>query len=523
MSKTKRLALTGICFVSVVLGFALVSENKKAEANKSVAENLSESREPHATEEANAFAQTLAQADRERIENYGAIFIRAVNADTPEAHAKAVQEVFAQAFVQTVGEARLVGLFARLRQNFGALEYHHSEMMETKIGERISRILHVYAKAKGAQGWKDFQLRLEENPPHKIKEVAFIADVAEPIALPNGAITDRYTLDWLNGYIDKLIADNDLAGSVLIAQGDKIIYERVFGFADARRATKISEATRFSMASGSKMFTALAIAQLAEKGKLSYSDPISKYFPDFPNAAFAKKATIHHLLSHTSGVKEYWTDEYEKNWKQITDVKQMLPWVYKVGTAFEPGAKFEYSNSNFILAGLIIEKVSRMDYYSYIRKHIAEPLQMTMTDFYLRDGSAANLAELLKRGAQGWEVADHGARGTSAGGCYSNVRDMLKFARGMVGGKLVSKDSLTMMTTSKTRVVNAEMDYGYGFEIGNKGNVRSFGHGGIASGINFAFRYFPGEDITVVMFNNQDNGAYDDLRKNVVKLITGWR
>lgn len=473
--------------------------------------------------EANTSAQTLAQADRQRIENYGVIFIRAVNSDASETHAKAVREVFAQATVQSIGEARLAGLFSRLRENFGEMEYHHSELMEARFGERISRILHIFARAKGAEGWKDIQLRLEENPPHKIKELVFIADVAEPVYLPNGAITDRATLDWLGGYIDKLIADNDLSGSLLIAQGDKIIYERAFGFADSKRATKVSEDTRFSMASGSKMFTALAIAQLVEKGKLSYFDPISKYFPDFPDAAFAKKATVHHLLSHTSGVKEYWTDEYQKHWQQITDVKQMLPWVYRVGTAFEPGTKFEYSNSNFILAGLIVERASGMDYYSYVRKHIAEPLQMTMTDFYLRDGSVRNLAEFLKKGASGWEVADHGARGTSAGGCYSTPRDIWKFARGLTGGKLVSKDSLTMMTTSKTRVVNADTDYGYGFEISNEGNVRSFGHGGIASGINFAFRYFPREDLTLVMFNNQDNGAYDDLRKNIVKLITGAR
>lgn len=468
-------------------------------------------------------AQELSKADREHIENYGAIFISALNSTLPEARTKAVQEVFSQAMIQSVGEARLARLFFKLHENFGELEYHHSELLELKIDVRVSRVLHIYAKQKGAKIWKDIQLRLEENPPYKIKELAFVADVAEPISLPNGAITDRTTLDWLNRYIDKLIADNDLSGSVLIAQGDKPIYERAFGFADAKRATKITENTRFSMASGSKMFTAIAIAQLAEKGKLSYSDPISKYFPDFPDMAFAKKATVHHLLSHTSGVKEYWTDEYRKNWKYITDVKQMLPWVYKVGTEFEPGTKFQYSNSNFILAGLIVEKVSGIDYYSYVRKGITEPLGMTITDFYLRDGSVSNLAEFLKKGASGWEVADHGARGTSAGGCYSTARETLKFARGFVGGKLISKDSLSTLIISKTRVVNAPMDYGYGFEINNEGNVRSYGHGGIASGINFAFRYFPGEDLTLVIFNNQDNGAYDDLRKNIVKLITGER
>ncbi len=471
-------------------------------------------------------AQTLAQADRQRVENYGALFVRAINADTPEAQTKAVPEVFAQSFIQSASEARLAGLFAKLRQQFGELEYHHSELMETRFGERISRILHIYAKAKGAKMWQDIQCRIEDNPPHKIKELAFIAEVAEPIALPNGAITDRNTLDWLNGYIDKLIADNDLSGSVLIAQGDKPIYERAFGFADAKRAAKVSADTRFGMASGSKMFTALAVAQLVEKGKLRYEDPLSKFFPDFPNAAFAKKATVHHLLSHTSGVKEYWTEEFDRNRHSISDTKQMLPWVYKVGTDFEPGAKFHYSNSNFILAGLIVERVSGMDYYEYVRRNITGPLGMTMTDFYLRDGSAANLAEPLKRGANGWEFPEAGARGgrgTSAGGCFSTPREMLKFARGLTGGKLVTKEMLARMSATKVRGLDAQVDYGYGFELGNQGQVFSFGHGVIARGTNFEFRYFPAEDITFIAFNNQDNGAYDDLRKNIVKLITGWR
>jgi len=516
MSAKGKEALIAACLVFVICLTDFAGRND-VKASEAVVENLT------ANLAANASVQTLSESDRQRVENYGAIYIRALSDRATENHTKAVQEVFAQSTLQSVGEARLVAQIERVRENFGELEYHHSELAEMKTGERVSRVLHVYARQKDAKEWKDFQFRIEDAPPYKIKDLAFVANVAEPVYLPNGAITDRATLDWLGGYIDNLIADNDLSGSVLIAQGDKIIYERAFGFADGRRATKITESTRFGMASGSKMFTAIAIAQLAEKGRLSYSDPISKYFPDFPDAAFARKATIHHLLSHTSGVKEYWTDEYEKHWKTILDNKQMLPWVYKVGTAFEPGAKFEYSNSNFILAGLIVEKVSQMDYYSYVRKNITEPLGLTMTDFYLRDGSAENLAEPLKRGAKGWELVELGARGTSAGGCYSTPREMWKFARGLVGGILVSKESLSMMTTSKTRVVNALTDYGYGFILGDEGNVKSFGHGGIARGTNFEFRYFPSEELTLVMFNNQDNGAYDDLRKNIIKLITGYR
>lgn len=468
-------------------------------------------------------AATLSQTDRKSIENYGVRYLHALNAGTAESYTKVIHDVFAAATLQSIGEARLVAQMDRVHKELGELELHHSEVTEFNEGVAMRYFVHVYAKAKGAKGWKDLQFRLEENPPHKIKELVFIADVAEPVYLPNGAIADSYTLHWLNGYIDKLIAENDLSGSVLIARGDTPIYERVYGFADAQRSVEVSDDTRFNLGSGNKMFTAIAIAQLVEKGKLGYSDPISKFFPDFPDSGFAKKATVHHLLSHTSGVNEYWTEEHEKNRKHISDVKQMLPWVYKVGTAFAPGSEFHYSNSNFILAGLIVEKVSQMDYYSYVRKNIYEPLGMTMSDSYLRDGSVAGLATPLKKAPKGWEMAGEGLRGTSAGGGYATIRDMLKFSRGLIVGKILSANMLKHLTTSKADGLRAEIDYGYGFELSSEGQVRSFGHGGIATGVNSEFRYFPSEDITLVMFCNQDNGAYDDLRKNIVKLITGMR
>jgi CubicO group peptidase (beta-lactamase class C family) len=412
---------------------------------------------------------------------------------------------------------------ASLRQRIGELDYHHSELAEMEQGGAVSRVLHVYARSKGATAWRDLQFRIEPETPYKITQLVFIADVAEPVYLPNGAIEAPSTLKWLDGYVDKLIAENDLSGSVLVAVGDKPIYERVYGWADAKRSVRVTADTRFNLGSGNKMFTAIAVAQLVEAGKLRYSDTIAGYFPDFPDPAFARKVTIHHLLSHTSGIKEYWTDEYDKHRREIREVKQMLPWVYKAGTAFEPGSQCVYSNSNFVLAGLIVEKASGMDYFAYVRKHIYEPLGMTVSDSYLDDGATRGLAEPLKKGASGWEVAPRGLRGSSAGGGYSTAREMLKFARGFAAGKLVSKETVALLTTSKTRSLPGELDYGYGFILSTSAGVASYGHGGIAKGVNFELRYFPGPDVTLIAFCNQDNGAYDDLRKNLVKLITGDR
>jgi CubicO group peptidase (beta-lactamase class C family) len=463
----------------------------------------------------------LSKADRERIELQGARFIQALGSKSPESTAAVVRDIFAKETLQTVGEARLVRQLAGVRERFGELQFHHSEIAEAAAGSGLGRVLHVYARAKGAQRWQDLQFRLEKGVPHKIQELVFIAEVAEPVYLPNGAITDPTTRDWLDGYVDKLAAENDFAGSILIARGDQAFYERSVGFADAERTRAVTPATRFNR--GNKMFTALAVAQLAEQGKLGYSDPLGKFLPDFPDAGFARQATVGHLLSHTSGVNEYWTDDYVKHRSEVRDTRQMLPWVYKAGIGFQPGTRFQYSNSNFILAGAIVEKVSGTDYFDYVRERIYAPLRMTETDSYTNDGTVAGLAEPLKRGAAGWEKAEQGWRGSAAGGGYSTPRDMLRFARGLIAGKVVSPETLRLMTTSKTRSLAADTDYGYGFILGNEGNVRSYGHGGFTSGVNFEFRYFPREDLTLVVFCNQDNGAYDDLRKNVVKLITGAR
>jgi len=471
----------------------------------------------------NILAQSLSQAERASIEQYGEQYVRALNSGSAESYAKSINSIFAVSTLEKIGLARIQKQMERIKLDFGALEYHHSEITEFNMGDAISRVLHVYAKPSGVTMWRDLQFRIEANPPHKLTELAFIAEVAEPVYLPNSAITDPNTLSWLNGYIDKLIAENDLSGSVLIAEGERLVFERVYGFADAKRAMRITDNTRFNLGSGNKMFTALAIAQLVAAGKLNYSDPLIKFFPDFPKRKFAGKATIHHLLSHTSGVGEFWTDEYQKHWHEIKSLHDYLPWIYKAGITFEPGKEFHYSNSNFLLAGLIIEQASGMDYYDYVRQNIYQPLDMTATDSYFRNDGQVVLAAPLKREEKGWVIANQGLRGSSAGGGYSTTRDMLKFARGLVAGKILSKENLSTMLASKTRGLAEASDYGYGFILSNEGNVPSYGHGGIAAGVNFEFRHFPQLDLTFVIFCNQNNGAYDDLRKNIIKLITGAR
>jgi CubicO group peptidase (beta-lactamase class C family) len=171
---------------------------------------------------------------------------------------------------------------------------------------------------------------------------------------------------------------------------------------------------------------------------------------------------------------------------------------------------------------LIVEKVAGVDYFDYVRKNIYEPAGMSQTDHFLMDGSVPGLAARLRRAGSAWEEAPHGLRGGPAGGGFSTAQDMARFARALVSGKLIAPNTLKTLTTSKTGSLEGQ-DYGYGFILGRSGQLSYFGHGGTAAGVNFELAYFPSSDVLLVMFCNQDNGAFDDLRRNILKLISGAR
>jgi CubicO group peptidase (beta-lactamase class C family) len=250
------------------------------------------------------------------------------------------------------------------------------------------------------------------------------------------------------------------------------VCERAFGFADAARKTRVGTGTLFNLGSANKMFTALACARLVEEGKLSYSDTIDRFFPDFPDPAFARRATLGHLLSHTSGVNEYWTAATDSVLRHVRRTADILPLVYRAGVGFQPGERFEYSNSNYVLAGLIVEWASSRSFEKLVAERIIRPLELRDTGPFETADSSRRLAQPLTRGAKGWEPARRGVRGTAAGGWFSTPRDMLAFLRGLKGGRIVAPATLDTMLVSRTRSLKgSDTDYGYGFILQRGGGV----------------------------------------------------
>jgi CubicO group peptidase (beta-lactamase class C family) len=266
-----------------------------------------------------------------------------------------------------------------------------------------------------------------------------------------------------------------------------------------------------------KMFTGVAIAQLAERGKLSFDDPIGKHMPDFPNKEAAEKVTIHHLLTHTSGMGSYFNDKWEAKKAKVKAVKDYFPLFADERLAFEPGKKWSYSNSGFMVLGAIVEAASGEDYFDYVREHIYKPAGMADTDAYELDRDVPNLAigytrmgpdGRFKPGPRKNNLFLHVIKGGPAGGGYSTVVDLLRFDRALREHRLLSPKSTETVLAGKVETGRGPDDkYAYGFGDERVHGQRIVGHSGGFPGINSQLDMYLDSGYTVAVMSNYDMAA----------------
>jgi CubicO group peptidase (beta-lactamase class C family) len=317
--------------------------------------------------------------------------------------------------------------------------------------------------------------------------------------------------------VKRLAAADVFSGAVLLAKDGVPVYKGAFGMAnkDFDSANRVD--TKFNLGSMNKMFTAVAVAQLVEKGKLSFDDPLSKFIPDFPDKESANKIKIKHLLSHTAGLGGYFSDKWDQRSRgDIRTVDDMMA-LAKADEKlqFEPGSKWQYSNTGMLVLGKVIEIVSGQSYYDYVRENIAKPAGMTNTDCYELDKVNHNLAvgydkQYTDAGVTfGNNIFMHVMRGGPQGGGYSTVEDLLKFSQALQGGKLLGAEYVKILTTAKPELNSP--DYGFGFQIDSGG--KSFGHSGGFPGINSNLDMYTGPGWTAVVMSNYSRGGGPVIQK----------
>ena len=324
--------------------------------------------------------------------------------------------------------------------------------------------------------------------------------------------------------VEKATADDSFSGAVLVAKDGQPIFERAAGFANKEAGTPNKTTTRFNLGSIDKSFTSVAIAQLAQQGKLAYSDTITKHLADYPNKTVAAQVTIHQLLTHTSGLEDYLGSE---SLAKMNTLRDILPSFVNQPLAFEPGTRMQYSNAGYVVLGLIIEKVSGVSYYEYVSSHIFKPAGMNRTGSFELDQKVDDLAVGYTRmGPQGPQPGPRrpntptlAGRGSSAGGGYSTVGDLLKFVNALNANKLISAEYSEIVFSGGGPQRPSGPGRGYGFMQSLMDGVRVIGNGGGGPGVNASFRTYQGRGYTVIVLSNYDPPAAQELAAKIQEIL----
>ena len=366
----------------------------------------------------------------------------------------------------------------------------------------------VAVQARRTGYWHEISMAVTDQSPHRILGIGQRGIEAPPDLLPNERLTEREIRERADALISKLIESDSFSGAILIAKDGKTLYERAAGVADRTWDVPNRIDTRFNTASIGKMFTAVAVAQLVEQGKLTYDDTVGEILPDYPQKDVAAKVTVAHLLSHTSGLPSGGSSATDLFGKRYRAVKDYLPSFANDAPAFEPGSKFLYSNCGYYLLGAIIEKASGQPYQDYVREHVFKPAGMTNTDNYDLDTEPPNLATGYMDSPQGVPRRSNifrlPIRGLPVGLGYSTVGDMVKFDGALRSHALLSKPSLDALWTGRIPTERGGQ-YGYGCHVREYNGARIIWHGGGWVGITNQFEMYPDLGYTVVIFCNIDN------------------
>ncbi len=331
------------------------------------------------------------------------------------------------------------------------------------------------------------------------------------LSLPILATAQKDHASKLDDYMKAQANVNEFSGAVLVAKDNKIIYEKAFGSASKELNVPNTIETKFRVGSLTKQFTAAAVLQLVEAGKLSLDENLSKYFPGFPKG---DSVTIHMLLNHTSGIKSYTNMPKTISIAPLSYHKDsLINLVKNEPYEFSPGTKYNYNNSGYFLLGYIIEKVSGQSYSNYVLNNVVKKAGLENTFVDRLDSILLNRALGYTRTSSGWRNAPFMAMEFpySAGAMVSTTRDLYAWNKALHGGEIISSAMFTKMTTSYLN------KYGYGLTIDTLDNHRRISHGGAIPGFLCYNAYYPADNIHIIVLSN--NGSPSPAITNTLAAI----
>lgn len=331
---------------------------------------------------------------------------------------------------------------------FRQVTMFHGNFIVHEIKESEANKIQVIAQGTRSGAWRKITVTTEPETPYQITGLNFERTI-QPITTdqPISEMSEGQRLALATKKMDELAAQDRFSGAFMIAKNGKPLIRKAYGMASKRFSVPNNPETKFNLGSIDKSFTEVAIAQLLEQGKLSLDDTIDKYLDVFP-AEVGSKVTILHLLQMKSGMGHYWTPKYFETFTTIRTVDELIEIIKDEPLSFEPGTKMQYSNSGFVVLGAIIEKISGMSYYDYVKINIFQPANMPNSGSFVIDQIVPNLAigyppnqseQPYNNNKYQNNILAHAPKGSPAGGGYSTIDDLNNYIEALKAYRLAGK------------------------------------------------------------------------------------
>lgn len=303
--------------------------------------------------------------------------------------------------------------------------------------------------------------------------------------------------------------------AIAVAHGEDVVFRRAYGLADVEAREPLTLEDPHQIGSLTKQFTAAAVMQLVEQGRIGLDDPIQEYLPEFDTQG--RTVTIEHLLNHTSGIRSY-TSIFGMNpvsREAVLDTLQTHPF------DFEPGERYLYNNSGYYLLGLVLEAVTGRPYAEYVEDRLFEPLGMEATSYCGFGGEP--IPEGYSPGSEGLEVTvlSDLEFPAAAGGLCSTVEDLLEWQHALITGDVVGAETYRRMTTPAVLTTGDTTSYGFGLGVGELEGRDQVAHGGGIPGFNTFMSYYPADSLGVVVLVNTSPGHPGRVEQAVTRAALG--
>jgi CubicO group peptidase (beta-lactamase class C family) len=360
-------------------------------------------------------------------------------------------------------------------------------------------------------------MRVAQTPLALFLLLAAVASTAQAQESDDAALVAR--IDSLAR--DYMTLKKAPAVSIAVLRGKDTLVMKGYGLANREANRAATASTIYRIGSLTKQFTAAGIMREVEQGKLSLADPVAKYLPDVPT--HGRRITVRQLLTHTSGIHNYTeSPEWAKHRTEDMTPRQIVAFVDKDTLDFAPGTKYSYSNTGYVLLGMVLEKVTGRPYAAYLEREFFKPLGLSQTSYCPQRPTDPQFASGYAASTGTVKPAEPLSMTLpfSAGALCSTVRDLVKWHRALLDGRVVGARSYSLMTTADTLNNGSPIDYGFGLVPGQLGGKRTIGHSGSINGFTTYGLYMPDESLNVVVLTNSD-GRPGRLAQNIARVVVG--